>query len=123
MKLVKTTTTRKSDGKIIPSKALPAKQALNEDKLELEKLKVELAHLACTWTYKWDPTFVKMTPHIIINGEIAWAGYVPPAISCVTSAVCDQEGNLIYGTETTHSNVRDSIYNKKRSAADRKLER
>jgi hypothetical protein len=46
----------------------------------LEKLKVELANLACTWTYKWDPKFVEKTPHFIIDGEIAWAGYVPPAI-------------------------------------------
>jgi hypothetical protein len=44
------------------------------------KLKSELAVLACTWAYKWDPTFVKMTPHIIIDGEVAWADYVPPAI-------------------------------------------
>jgi len=53
---------------------------LEQDKLELKKMEVELATFACTWTYKWDPTFVKMTPYIIIDSEIAWAGYVPPVI-------------------------------------------
>ena len=79
--------------------------------------------MACTWAYKWDPVFVKRTPYIIVDGEIAWAGYVPPAIQYITNAVCDHEGNIIHGTNTTEENVRNSIYGKKRSAADRKLER
>lgn len=65
------------------------------------KLKAELAALACTWTYTWDPIFVKMTPHFVVDSEIAWAGYVPPAIQYITNAVCDDEGNAIYGTNTT----------------------
>jgi len=89
----------------------------------LEKLKVELAALACTWTYKWDPDFVKRTPYIVVDGEIVWAGYVPPAIENITTAVCDREGNSVYGTNTTRSNLVDSIYGKKRTAQDRKLER
>ena len=64
-----------------------------------------------------------MTPHIIIDGEIAWAGYVPSAIQYITSTACDKDGNAIYGTNTTESNVRNSIYGKKRCAADRRLER
>jgi hypothetical protein len=40
---------------------------LEEDKKELEKLKTELAVLACTWTYKWDPNFIEKTPHIIVG--------------------------------------------------------
>ena len=81
MKLVKKAS-KKSGTKILRGKAkdLPAQKQLEEGKLELMKLKSELAALACIWTYKWDPAFVKMTPHIIIDGEIAWAGYVPPAI-------------------------------------------
>ena len=102
MKLVKKAT-KKSGTKILQAKAenLPTHQQLEEEKLELTKLKAELATLACTWTYKWDPLFVKMTPHIIINGEVTWAGYVPPAIQYVTNGVCDKEGNTIYGTNTT----------------------
>jgi hypothetical protein len=65
------------------------------------KLKAEIAALACTWTYKWDPTFIEKTPHIIVGGEVMWAGYVPPAIFTITNAICDKEGNAIYGTNTT----------------------
>jgi hypothetical protein len=69
-----------SDTKVLKAKDSPAQQILEEDKLELEKLKAELATLACTWTYKWDPVFVIRTPYLIVGGEIVWAGYVPPAI-------------------------------------------
>jgi hypothetical protein len=91
--------------------------------LELELLKVDLSALACTYAYKWDPVFVDRTPYIIVNGEIAWASYVPPPIWHVTSAVCDEQGNVVYGTNTTRINVHTSIYGKKRSPQDRKLER
>ena len=67
----------------------------------MQKLKAEVAAIACTWAYRWDPAFVKMTPYIIVNGEIAWAGYVPPIIESITTTVADKQGNLIYGTNTT----------------------
>jgi hypothetical protein len=41
---------------------------------------VELAALACTWTYKWDPVFVERTPYIVVDDQIVYATYVPPAI-------------------------------------------
>lgn len=87
-------------------------------------MRAEIAAIACTWTYKWDPAFVQRIPYIIVDGEIAWAGYVLPAIESITTAVCDGEGNSIYGSNnTTRSNLVDSIYGKKRNAQDRKLER
>ena len=88
MKLIKKAT-KKSRIKVHQAKDLPTQQAFVDDKLELEKLKFEVATLACTWTYKWDPVFVKKTPHIIVDGEIAWAGYIPPAIQYITNALCD----------------------------------
>jgi hypothetical protein len=36
-----------------------------------------------------------------MGGEVMWAGYVPPAISIINNAICDKEGNAIYGTNTT----------------------
>lgn len=86
-------------------------------------LKAELAAIACTWTYKWDPLFVKATPYFVVDGEVAWAGYVPPAIQNITSSICDEEGNVIYGTNGTRENLQNSIYDKKRCAQDKKLER
>jgi hypothetical protein len=109
---------RKVSTKVLRAKAknLPAQQELEENKLELEKLKVDLAVLACTWTYKWDPLFVKKTPHIIVGGEIVWAGYVPPTIQCISNAICDDDGNLIYATNTTQTNLINSFHGKKRIA-------
>jgi hypothetical protein len=52
-----------------------------------------------------------------LDGDIAWAGYVPPAIQCISNAVCDEDGNVIYRTNTTtQTNVFNSIHGKKRSA-------
>jgi hypothetical protein len=65
--------------------------------------------------YKWDPVFVERTPHVIVEGEIAWAAYVPPAIHTITNAVCDEDGNPVFGTNTTEKNVWNSIYGKKES--------
>ena len=81
MKLVRKAA-KKSGAKILRAKAkdLPTQQQLEEEKLELMKLKAELAALAYTWTYKWDKTFIEKTPHIILGGEVMWAGYVPPVI-------------------------------------------
>ena len=60
MKLVKKAA-RKVSTKVLRAKAndLPTQQELEDDKLELEKLKAELSALACTFVYKWDPLFVK----------------------------------------------------------------
>jgi hypothetical protein len=80
------------------------------------KLKVELAALACIWTYKWDPTFIEKTPHIIMGGEVMWAGYVPPAIFTISNAICDDDGNIIYATNTTQTNLSNSFHGRKRIA-------
>lgn len=102
IKLVKKAA-KKNSTKVMRSnvKNIPNQQELEEDKLEFEKLKAEIAAMACTWTYKWDPTFIENTHHIIVGGEVMWAGYVPPPIQYITNGVCDKEGNTIYGTNTT----------------------
>ena len=125
MKLVKKATRKSGATKVLRAKvqSLPTQQELEEDKLELEKLKAELSALACTFVYKWDPIFVERTPHIIVDWEIVWAGYIPPAIQYISNAVCDEEGNAVYGTNAARENVYNSIYGKKRSPQDKKLER
>lgn len=89
----------------------------------MEKLNTDTAALACIWNYKWDPDFVRLTPYVIIDEKPYWANYVPPTIFNITRGIVDQDGNVVYGTNTTEDSLREAIYGKRRSTWDRKLER
>ncbi len=125
MKIVKKSL-QKTATKAIKAKAerLPPLAKLKEDELELWEVRSEIGALACTWNLKFYPDIIENIPFLYMDGQVVWAGYVPPAIQYVANAVCDAEGNSIIATHADRADVQTSIYgSRRRTAADRKLER